>query len=132
MKYQISIYAITRAKRKVLTKINDNHVDQYGKVWKYENKLLKVMTYSTIFVMTEEQELADGRKRFKGFYTCYGLLKKGFRAACMPFLGLNGGHLKGPYGGKLLGTVVTNGNDDIYPVAWVVVEAENSDTSNWF
>lgn len=36
------------------------------------------MLDNTIFVTTEEEELRDGRKRFKRFFTCFGPLKKRF------------------------------------------------------
>lgn len=62
----------------------------------------KVMPDSTMLVMTGEQELVDRRKRFKRFYICSSPLKKGFRASYIPLLGLDGFHLKGPYGGQLL------------------------------
>lgn len=34
----------------------------------------------------------------------------------MPLLGLDGCHLKGPYGGQLLAAVGTDANDGMYPV----------------
>lgn len=128
----VSIYAVARAKRKALKKINGRHVDQYGKVWEYGNELLKVMPDSTIQVMTEDQEFENGRKRFKRFYTCFGPLKRGFRSGCRPLVGLDGCHLKGPYGGQLLAAVGTDANDGMYPIAWAVVEAENTESWSWF
>ncbi|XP_074362844.1 uncharacterized protein LOC141703148 [Apium graveolens] len=103
--FHVSIFAIGRAKKKALEKINGNHIDQYGKLWEYGNELLKVMPDSTIKLMTEEHEVSDGRKRFKRFYICLGPLKRGFRAGCRPLLDLD---------------------------AWAIVEAENSDSWNWF
>lgn len=128
----VSVFAIGRAKRKALEKIRGKHVDQYAKLWDYGNELLKAMPDSTIQLMTEDQELEDGRKRFKRFYICLGPLKNGFRNGCRPLLGLDGCHLKGPYGGQLLAAVGTDANDGMYPLAWAVVEAENSDSWNWF
>lgn len=54
----------------------------------------------TILVMTKEQEVKDGRKKFKRFHTCLGSPKKGFRAGCRPLIGLDGCYLKGPYEGN--------------------------------
>ncbi|XP_074361445.1 uncharacterized protein LOC141701712 [Apium graveolens] len=56
----------------------------------------------------------------------------GFRNGCRPLLGLDGCHLKGPYGGQLLAAVATDANDGMYPLAWAVVETENNDSWNWF
>nr|XP_017239829.1 PREDICTED: uncharacterized protein LOC108212616 [Daucus carota subsp. sativus] len=128
----VSIFAIARAKRKALAKIKGQHVDQFGKVWEYGNELLKAMPDSTIQVMTEDQVLENDRKRFKRMYICLGPLKRGFTSGCRPLVGLDGCHLKGPYGGQLLAAVGIDANDGMYPVAWAVVEAENNDSWNWF
>lgn len=70
----VSIYDIVRVKRKVLEKINEKHVDQFGKVMEYGNELLKVMSNSTIIVMTDDNKIIDERKRFKRFYIYLGPL----------------------------------------------------------
>ncbi|XP_074352182.1 uncharacterized protein LOC141691355 [Apium graveolens] len=41
---------------------------------------------------------------------------------CRPIIGLDGCHLKIPFGGILLTAVVTDPNDGIYPLAWAQVE----------
>lgn len=61
-----------------------------------------------------------------------GSIKKGFRKGCRPLIGLDGCHLKGTFGGQLLTAVGCDSNDGMYPIAWAVVEAENSETWNWF
>ncbi|XP_074376912.1 uncharacterized protein LOC141718430 [Apium graveolens] len=128
----VFVYAISRAKKKALDNINGKHVDQYGRVWEYGEQILKVMSQSTVQIMTEDQELTGGRKRFKRMYICLGPLKLGFKNGCRPLLGLDGCHLKGPYGGQLLAAVAIYANDGMYPLAWAVVEAENNDSWNWF
>lgn len=40
--------------------------------------------------------------------------------------------LKGPFKGQLLATVGRDGNDNMYPIAYVVVEAETKDSWIWF
>ncbi|XP_074364979.1 uncharacterized protein LOC141706040 [Apium graveolens] len=130
----VSIYAIARAKRKVLRTINGKHVEQYSRVWDYANALLKALPDSTILVMTEDAGGTEevGQKRFKILYTCFGAVKKEFRKGCRPLIWLDGCHLKGPYGGQLLAAIGTYANDGMYPLAWAVVEAENSESWNWF
>lgn len=63
---------------------------------------------------------------------CLGPLKEGFINACRPLIGLDGCHLKGPFGGILLTAVTTDPNDGIYHVAWAQVEAENNNSWDWF
>ncbi|WVZ24376.1 hypothetical protein V8G54_002920 [Vigna mungo] len=49
-----------------------------------------------------------------------------------PIIGLGGCFLKGKYGGELLTTVGRDGNEQILPIAYVVVEVENKDSWTWF
>lgn len=79
------------------------------------------MPDSIIQIMTEDQELVDGRKRLKRFYTCFSPIKKGFKSGCRPLVGLDCCHLKGLYGGQPLANVDTDAK-------WYVVENENHDS----
>ncbi|XP_062145318.1 uncharacterized protein LOC133852563 [Alnus glutinosa] len=54
--------------------------------------------------------------------------KDGFKQACRPVIGVDGCFLKGRYGGQLLATVGRDPNDNIYPIAMPVVEAETKDS----
>ncbi|KAL8116030.1 hypothetical protein AgCh_022497 [Apium graveolens] len=68
-------------------------------------------------------------------YKCNGEgcpLRRGFTEGCRPIIGLDGCHLKGSFGGQLLTSIGCDSNDGMYPIAWAVVEAENSETWNWF
>lgn len=54
----------------------------------------------------------------KEYMASTNLKKLGFR----PFVGLDGCHLNGRFGGQLLATIIKDGNDDIFAVAIIVVE----------
>jgi len=47
---------------------------------------------------------------------------------CRPFIGLNGFFLKGRYGGELLTTIGRDENEQILPLAYVIVKVENKDS----
>ncbi|XP_042521317.1 uncharacterized protein LOC122094781 [Macadamia integrifolia] len=49
----------------------------------------------------------------------------GFIKGCRPFIGLDGCHLKGRYGGVLLAAVSVDGNNGLHTVAYGVVEVES-------
>jgi hypothetical protein len=55
--------------------------------------------------------------------------KRGFLEGCRPVICLDGCHLKTKFGGQLLVAVGMDPNDCIYPVAFDIVEVE--DTTNW-
>ena len=45
---------------------------------------------------------------------------------------MDGAHLIGPYLGILLTSMGKDGNNNIFPVAWAVVETENEEIWTWF
>ncbi|XP_074297017.1 uncharacterized protein LOC141627688 [Silene latifolia] len=64
-------------------------------------------------------------------YVCLEACKAGFISGCRPILGVDGCHLKGLYLGMLLVVVGKDGNCNIYPFAWAIVEVENIATWIW-
>ena len=58
----------------------------------------------------------------------YNAQKVGFLKGCRPIIGLDGCHLKGRFGGQILYAVARDANDNIFLVAFVVVEQENKDS----
>nr|KAJ0226779.1 hypothetical protein LSAT_V11C100003540 [Lactuca sativa] len=65
-------------------------------------------------------------------YICLGALKKGFKAGLRDILGLDGAFMKGPFPGQVLTTVGLDSNNDIYPLAYAIVETENMSSWKWF
>ncbi|CAN1177655.1 hypothetical protein LINPERHAP2_LOCUS33221 [Linum perenne] len=57
---------------------------------------------------------------------------RGSRFACRRMFGLDGCFLKGEVKGMLLSVVGKDGNNQIYPIAWAVVEGENRSSWTWF
>ena len=69
--------------------------------------------------------------QFQRLYVCLDACKKGF-IACRSFIGVDACHLKGHYGGQLMTAVATDPNDQLFPLAFVVVEAKTKDSWTWF
>ena len=65
-------------------------------------------------------------------YIKYNAQKVSFLGGCRPFVGLDGCHLKGRFGGQLLSATAKDGNDNIFPMAMAMVEQENKDSWIWF
>ncbi|XP_059627174.1 uncharacterized protein LOC132269967 [Cornus florida] len=59
-------------------------------------------------------------------------MMNGFKHGCRSFLGVDGCFLKGSFGGHLLSAVACDGNDQMFPVAFAVVEAETKESWHWF
>lgn len=121
-----------RAKNIALKAINKTHEDSYAQIWDYGNELKRVMPESTVAIELEDIEAGQERGRFKRIYIALGPFKRGYKAGCRPVIGLDGCHLKGPFGGQLLTAVGMDPEDGMYPIAWSVVDAENTNNWCWF
>nr|GEW39276.1 transposase, MuDR, MULE transposase domain protein [Tanacetum cinerariifolium] len=61
---------------------------------------------------------------FKRIYVCLGALKPGFRACKRELLGLDCAFIKGSFPGQVLVVVGVDSTNDIFPLAYALVEAE--------
>ena len=55
-------------------------------------------------------------------YVRYNAQNVGFLGGCRPFIGLDGCHLKGRFGGQLLSVTAKDANDNIFIVVMAIVE----------
>ncbi|GAB4861938.1 hypothetical protein Ancab_037193 [Ancistrocladus abbreviatus] len=62
----------------------------------------------------------------------YMIFHLGYLRGCRPFIGVDGCHLTGPFGGILLSVVALDGNNGLFPVAFAVVESENRESWTYF
>ncbi|XP_071902556.1 uncharacterized protein [Coffea arabica] len=69
---------------------------------------------------------------FQRLYYCLYACKKGFLDGCRPIIGLDGCFLKTAFGGQLLSALGRDGNDNMVPIAFAVVEVERYDSWKWF
>ena len=65
-------------------------------------------------------------------YIRYNAQKVGFLGGYRLIIGLDRCHLKGRFGGQILAATVRDANDNIFLVAFAVVEQENKDSWVWF
>jgi len=97
-------------------------------VYDYAHELLRSNPGSTVNVSVEDNE---GNKIFRILYVCLKACKDNF-VSCRPIIRLDICFLKGKYGVELLSIVARDGNDQMLPLAYSVVEAENKETWSWF
>jgi hypothetical protein len=55
-----------------------------------------------------------------------------FATTCRPLIGLDACFLKGEHGGQLIAAVGRDGNNQMIPIAYAVVESERKDSWKWF
>ncbi|XP_074321758.1 uncharacterized protein LOC141658929 [Silene latifolia] len=126
VKYGVCWLARARAK---LTIYGDG-AEQYARVWQYVDAIRQYNHGSTAIVLVDNIERPP--PIFQRMYLCFKAVKDGFLAGCRPLVGVDGCHLKGAYPGMCLVAVGKDGNNNIYPIAWAVVEVENGETWSWF
>ena len=69
---------------------------------------------------------------FQGLYICFSGLRKGFLEGCRSVINLDGAFLKTMIGGAILSAIGRDGNNQMFPIAWPVVCAENEMNWRWF
>ncbi|XP_022880846.1 uncharacterized protein LOC111398126 [Olea europaea var. sylvestris] len=74
----------------------------------------------------------DSQNRFHYFFLTFGASIRGYTQYLRPVICVDGSHLKGSYKGTLLLATAQDGNKQIYPLAWGIVDAETNKSWKWF
>ncbi|MBA0671232.1 hypothetical protein Goklo_024534 [Gossypium klotzschianum] len=112
-----------KAKKMIKDKLAGNFLQEFAMLWDYANELRLKNPGSTIKIAVN-RVTPHSPTNFKRFYVCFEALKRGWKEGCRPVLGLDGCFLKGPFKCKLLAVVGRDGNNQMYLVAWAIVERE--------
>ena len=125
----VSISKLKRAKAIVMQKVYDASKGQYERLYDYQLELLRSNVGSTI-VIHKQPDVEP--PTFWRMYICLDACKKGFMAGCRKVVGLDGCFFKGATNGELLQAVGRDANNQMYPIAWAVVDKENNVNWDWF
>ncbi|KAH0689409.1 hypothetical protein KY289_016767 [Solanum tuberosum] len=99
----------------------------------YCNEIVRTNPNTSVYMKLVENEESCKPERFQRFYICFSACKEGFKSGCRKIVGVDGCWLKGPmYGTQLLTAVGLDPNNNIYPIAYAVVEKENRESWAWF
>ena len=115
------MYRSRKAARGLIT---GNEKAQYGILRDYAEMIRRTDRGSKVILQTEIEN-ENAKPKFKRMYIRYNAQKVGFLDGCRPFVGLDGCHLNDRFGGQLFSAIAKDGNDNIFPVAMVVIEQEN-------
>jgi hypothetical protein len=96
-----SKYQMYRAKKKAKEQVEGNRARTYSKLRHYA-EMVRSANPGTIASLQVERTVHTSNPVFKRFFICLDAMKKGFIRGCRPFVGMDGCHLKGPYGGVIL------------------------------
>jgi hypothetical protein len=120
---------LKRAKSIVIKRALDATKGQYKLLYNYQLELLRSNPRSTVVV---KKDLDYKDPVFQRMYICLDALKKGFLAGCRKVVGLDGCFFKGATNGELLCVIGRDANNQMYHVAWAVVEKETNNSWDWF
>uniref|UniRef100_A0A803PCL0 Uncharacterized protein n=1 Tax=Cannabis sativa TaxID=3483 RepID=A0A803PCL0_CANSA len=126
---KISSWTFYRAKNKARHIIDGSVKDQYA-ILDHDccTQILNLNSGSTTLIKTN---LVNEKRVFERVYICLAACKVGFKY-CRPIIGLDGCFLKGYCKGMLLATIGIDANNSMFPLAYTVVEKENTDSWTWF
>ncbi|KAL0549171.1 hypothetical protein IC582_013652 [Cucumis melo] len=115
-----------RARENAYERVRGSPEESYNLLRRY-GEALKFTNPGTIFHM----ELEDDRF-FKYLFMAVGACVRGFLNCIRPVIVMDGTFLKNKYRGQLIVTVCLDGNNQIYPLAFGVVDGETDDSIQWF
>ncbi|CAN1153666.1 hypothetical protein LINPERPRIM_LOCUS14845 [Linum perenne] len=121
---EVTVMQCSRAKAKVLRTTFESYKTEYALLRSYAEELLRVNPSSSFKIMVDSNNPTN-EAYFQRMYICFDSLKKGFLVGCRFFISVDGCFLKGLCKGELLTAVARDANDQMYPVAWSVVEVES-------
>ena len=127
---EVTLSQAYRAKTKAMKIIQGSHIHQYGKLWDYCAELKKQNSGSSAVLKVELNE--KQQPIFQRIYICLHACKEGFKAGYRPLIGLDECHVKGPYPEQILSAVGIDANNQMFPIAYAVVESECKDSWSWF
>jgi hypothetical protein len=126
---KLSPFQAYRAKKRAIELIQGAGSEQYAHLRSYAEELRTTNPNSTIIIKCGMSEIGPV---FERIYICLEACKAAFSYTCRPLIGLDACFLKGEHGGQLMAAVGKDGNNQMFPIAYAVVEAETRDSWQWF
>ncbi|KAK8690812.1 hypothetical protein V6N13_074338 [Hibiscus sabdariffa] len=131
LKVELQKHTCIKARKWALEKIRGSVVLEFNRLFDYVFALRCADPNGTLELMVERPTEIE-KPKFRRLYVCFSALKEGFKRFCRPVISLDGCFLKGSFKGEILSVVGRDGNTQIFPIAWALVEVENRDTWTWF
>ncbi|XP_015970751.1 uncharacterized protein LOC107494208 [Arachis duranensis] len=133
--FKLSYRKVWMAKQKAVAQIFGDWEESYNKVSKLLQALqscvfgticdLRVKPFYGGHLLVRDYNMFD--KVFWYFPSCVEAFKH-----CKPFVSVDGTHLYGRYGGVLLIAVTQDGNSNILPIAFAIVESASTESWSFF
>ncbi|KAK6778077.1 hypothetical protein RDI58_024795 [Solanum bulbocastanum] len=133
LKAHVTFTQARMAMKKAIALLDGSLKDQFAILWDYVHEIDKTNPGTSIYMKFTNNEMPNMPYRFQRVYLCFAACKEAFKVGCRRIVGVDGCWLKGPmYGNQLLTAVGLDANNNIFPVAYAVVERETKETWSWF
>ncbi|CAN1136104.1 hypothetical protein LINPERHAP2_LOCUS9258 [Linum perenne] len=127
----VSMRVCSNAKQLAKRMLEGTLAESYSKLRSYV-KQLQTSDPRGHFILEVDPVHVEEYVLFKRIFVGFSCLRRGFRVACRRMFGLDGCFLKGEVKWMLLSAVGKDGNNQMFPIAWAVVEGENRSSWTWF
>ncbi|XP_062085382.1 uncharacterized protein LOC133791471 [Humulus lupulus] len=121
---KISYEKAWRCREKALTYVRGTPAESYTKLYGYLY-MLEQKNPGTITDIVREDD------RFKYCFWSLDACRRGFKF-CRPVISIDGTFLKTKYGGTMLLAVAYDANNQLFPMAFAIVDSENHDSWKYF
>ncbi|KAG9144643.1 hypothetical protein Leryth_020945 [Lithospermum erythrorhizon] len=123
---QLNYYQAWRGKEIAKEQLQGSYKEAYNQLPVFCEKIMERNPGSLATFATKEDS------SFHRLFVAFHASLYGFEQGCRPLLFLNSIFLKSKYQGTLLAATAADGNDEVFPVAFAVVDAETDDNWHWF
>lgn len=103
---------------------------QFSRLRDYAAELIESNKESTVEIDTLKNK--KGEEEFNRMYICFENVRRTWKESCRPLIGVDGYFVKHKIKGQQLVALGRDADNAIYPVAWGVVQVENTDNWLWF
>ncbi|XP_024006532.1 uncharacterized protein LOC112083040 [Eutrema salsugineum] len=118
------------ARNKALRWIEREYAQQFARLCDYATEIEHSNPGSLVEVDCITNEA--GSHVFQRFYVCFNNLRRSWKENCWPLIGVDGCFLKSVQKGELFAANGRDADNRIYPIAWAVVQMENTNNWAWF
>ncbi|XP_050237328.1 uncharacterized protein LOC126687026 [Mercurialis annua] len=106
--------------------LQGSYSEAYNQLPWLRDKILETNPGSVVSLVTKDDQ------SFRGIFIALHASIYGFQNGCRPLVLLDTLTLKTKYQSELLTATALDGNDDVFPLAYAVVDAANDDNWRWF
>ncbi|XP_012830429.1 PREDICTED: uncharacterized protein LOC105951519 [Erythranthe guttata] len=124
---ELKYYTAWRGKEKAMYDIHGDESSCYDKLRRYCRALKQNNPGSCA-----DYEIDPQTQKFLRIFISFGNSILGFHRGCRQMICLDGTHIKNKYKGCLLSVVSKDPNDELYTLAYAIVDAENDRNWEWF